>query len=124
MDWLLRQDPQPEIVFAATSAKAHQATAPRYAEAGFQSVDLTPAHLGPMVCPPVNGDAHIDAPNVSGASWRIRGGMPILAPTPPRFGEPAFVLSAAQPGRIGVDLVASGVAQPLPRPIRLIACIS
>ncbi|WP_374392523.1 acetaldehyde dehydrogenase (acetylating) [Sphingopyxis sp.] len=54
-----------EIVFDATSAGAHHRHDAILRSHGKRVIDLTPAAIGPYTIPPVNGGAHLDAPNVN-----------------------------------------------------------
>ncbi|MFJ9710362.1 acetaldehyde dehydrogenase (acetylating) [Streptomyces sp. NPDC101234] len=82
VDGLIRMDgfDDIDIVFDATSAKAHIENAKRLAPYGKRLVDLTPAALGPYVVPPVNLDEHLanDVENLNLVTCGGQATIPIV----------------------------------------------
>jgi acetaldehyde dehydrogenase len=79
VDWILERADRFDVVFEATSAWVHRRNARRYEEAGLKAVDLTPARVGPLVVPPVNGEEHLDAPNVNLITCGGQATVPMVA---------------------------------------------
>ncbi|OLS34861.1 acetaldehyde dehydrogenase (acetylating) [Bacillus sp. MRMR6] len=67
-----------DIVFDATSAKAHIRHAKLLKEAGKQVLDLTPAAVGPLVVPPVNIEEHVNAENINLITCGGQATIPIV----------------------------------------------
>lgn len=91
-----------EIVFDATSAKAHKQHDEVLRAHGKTLIDLTPAAIGPYVIPPVNLDQHLAERNVNMVSCGGQATVPIVAAvaavTPVSYGEIVASISSRSAG--------------------------
>ncbi|MFF5494390.1 acetaldehyde dehydrogenase (acetylating) [Streptomyces aquilus] len=91
-----------EYVFDATSAGAHRHHEDILRPLGRTLIDLTPAAIGPYVVPPVNGYAHLAAPNVNMVTCGGQATIPVVAAvntvTPVHYGEIVASISSRSAG--------------------------
>jgi acetaldehyde dehydrogenase (acetylating) len=76
--YFIEAGPRPDLVFDATSARAHAEHGPLLAAHGIRCVDLTPASLGPAVVPDVNLQQHLDALEVNLITCGAQATVPIV----------------------------------------------
>ncbi len=80
VDYMIDNHPNLDIVFDATSAAAHMAVAPRLKAAGYFTLDLTPAAVGPYCVPIVNlTDEMLAEANLNLVTCAGQATVPIVA---------------------------------------------
>jgi acetaldehyde dehydrogenase len=91
-----------ELVFDATSARAHIHHDAVLRAHGKRILDLTPAAIGPYVIPPVNLADHLDAPNINMVTCGGQATVPIVAAVnsvvPVEYGEIVSSVSSRSAG--------------------------
>lgn len=96
------EQPEIQIVFDATSAKAHMRHAKLLRETGRIAIDLTPAARGPYVVPPVNLMQHLDTLNVNLITCGGQATIPLVYAvsrvTPVRYAEIVSTVASRSAG--------------------------
>ena len=102
VDWIVANPEKCRFVFEATSAGAHRANAPKIEAAGLQSIDLTPAKMGPGVVPAVNIEEHWEAPDVNMITCGGQATIPMVAAvsavTPVAYAEIVATIASLSAG--------------------------
>lgn len=102
IDGLLDNPDLVDIIFDATSAKAHISNAEVAKKLGKQMIDLTPAAIGPFIVPTVNLGSHLDADNVNLITCGGQATIPIINAinqvAPVEYGEIVATISSKSAG--------------------------
>ena len=80
VDYMVEHHRDLDIVFEATGAAAHIANAPKLQAAGYYTIDLTPAAVGPYCVPVVNlNETLLNVPDVNMVTCAGQATVPIVS---------------------------------------------
>jgi acetaldehyde dehydrogenase len=85
-----------DLLFDATSARGHADHLPALRSLGKRSIDLTPAGLGPMCVPAVNGDTCTREANINMITCGGQAAIPV-----------AFAIAKSQPQIQSLEIISS-----------------
>lgn len=98
----LDESERPEILFDATSARAHEYNNQVAQQLGIRMIDLTPAAVGPFISPSVNLDEFIEETNVNMITCGGQATAPIVAAisdvVPVKYAEIVATISSKSAG--------------------------